>query len=618
MNGYFGKALQVDLETGATSVLTVPEEWYQDYIGGEGVGVRLFFEHFNWNSAPRDEDSPIILASGPLTGTNAPCSGRTCVVYRSPSTGTLGLSNVGGRLGKEIRKAGWDFLVILGRSKHPVVLNIDNDQAELLDGSDLWGKNVPETDQAVKDRIGKEGVQVACIGPAGENQVLYASLMTDKERAAGRGGIGALMGMKKIKAIAVRGDNKMPVSSPEKLKEVAAATRNEMLSEHFIKEALKPFGTPSFYDSMSSLGLLPTKNWQRTSYPESIETMGMEAYHKTLEVKPYACSNCPIGCGRHTTIKEGPYAGDKGGGPEFETMGAFGSKCLIKDISVVAKASHLCNNLGLDTISTGQTIATAMEWYENGILTSEQTDGIDLSWGNGEAVLETVRKIATRDGLGNLLADGVKRAAKKLGNGADHAAMHVKGLEMSSCGVRASKGEAISFAVSPRGGDHLRPYASTIDAFGYRDVELGITEEVDYLEDGNKSWVKPLQELSMATNMLGVCLFGSITLGVKPESWARLLSTVTGKPISGPELLKAAERVLNMERMINAKLGFNRKNDTLPKRLLTEPAPDSRGKGQVVDLDKVLDSYYHSMGWEITTGLPKSETLEKLNLSWLS
>ncbi len=259
-----------------------------------------------------------------------------------------------------------------------------------------------------------------------------------------------------------------------------------------------------------------------------------------------------------------------------------------------------------------------MVWYENGILTSEQTGEIDLSWGNGEAVLETVEKIAARDGLGNLLADGVKRAAETLGNDADHAAMHVKGLEISSCGVRASKSEAISFAVSPRGGDHLRPYASTIDAFGYHDKELGITEKVDYLEDGNKSWVKPLQELSMATNMLGVCLFGSITLGVKPESWAGLLSAVTGKTISGPELLKAAERVLKMERRINAKLGFDRKNDTLPKRLLTEPASDSRGKGQIVDLDTVLDSYYQSMGWEISTGLPKNETLEKLCLSWLS
>jgi aldehyde:ferredoxin oxidoreductase len=314
----------------------------------------------------------------------------------------------------------------------------------------------------------------------------------------------------------------------------------------------------------------------------------------------------------------GPYAGESGGGPEYETMGAFGSKCLIDDINVIAKASYLCNDLGLDTIAAGQCIATAMEWYEKGLITQDDTEGIPLTWGNGEAALKMVEKISYREGIGDLLAEGSKRAAEKIGKGAEEAAMHVKGLEMAACGVRASKGEAVVHAVSPRGADHLRPYASTIDAFGYRDPELGIEGDIDYLEDGSKAWVKPLQELSMATNILGVCLFASITLAVKASSWARLLSAATGKSYDFKDLLKCAERVINMERMVNARFGFDRNDDTLPKRLLTEPAPDGRGEGQVVNLDSALDSYYESMGWDLQNGLPKAETLANLGLSWIS
>jgi aldehyde:ferredoxin oxidoreductase len=309
--------------------------------------------------------------------------------------------------------------------------------------------------------------------------------------------------------------------------------------------------------------------------------------------------------------------GLEGGGPEYEAVAAFGSKCFVTDLNAVAAANHLANNFGLDVISTGQVIATAMEWYEMGLLTKEQTGGLDLTWGNGDAVVELVKKIAHREGIGDLLAHGVKRAAEKLGRGAEKAAMHVKGLEMAADGVRASKGESIVHATSARGADHLRPYASAIDAFGYRDEELGITGDINYLEDGNKGWVKPFQELSMATNMLGVCLFASITLAIKASTWAKLASAAVGRTISKDELLKAAERVINMERQLNARFGFDRKDDTLPERFLKEPAPDGRGEGEVVDLKKNLDSYFESMGWDLNTGLPKRETLERLGLDWM-
>lgn len=618
MNGYMGKALVVDLGTGSVQPRDIPEEWFADFIGGEGVGVRLFQDLMVREGGALDPAQPMIFATGPLTGTAAPTSGRLCIVFRSPATGTLGATNVGGHFAPALKKAGWDLLVIIGHAEKPVCLSIEDDNVEILDASDLWGKGVSETEDMIKAKLGAKGLQIASIGPAGEKGVLFAGIMTDKHRAAGRGGGGAAMGSKNLKAVAVRGTKSLPIAEPEELKNAASQAREQLLGEAFVKGALHPYGTPGFYDPISQLGILPTKNWQRTSYDESIPKMGFEAYHKTLEVKSYACSGCPVACGRHTTIKEGLHSGSSGGGPEFETMGAFGSKCLVDDINAIAKAGHLCNDLGLDTISTGQVIAVAMEWYEKGLLSKKETDGIELTWGNAVAVVEMVNKIGRREGIGDLLAEGAKRAADKIGKGAEDAAIHVKGLELASCGVRASKGEAVAHAVSPRGGDHLRPYASTIDAFGYRDEELGIVGDIDYLDDGNKGWVKPLQELSMATNLLGVCLFASITLAVKASTWAKLLSAVLGKPVSREDLLKSAERVINMERMINSRLGFDRKDDTLPKRLLEEPAPDGRGEGQVVDLRKALDSYYESMGWDIQTGLPKPDTLAKLGLAWMA
>jgi aldehyde:ferredoxin oxidoreductase len=576
----------------------------------------MFYEYMDPDREPLHPDTPVIFATAPLNGTSAPEGGRLVTVFRSPATGTLGLTNVGGHFAPALKKAGYDLLVVTGKAPKPVWLRIHDEQVSLEDAAQLWGRRISPTEDAIKENLGAKA-QVISIGPAGENLVNFSSLMTHKHRSAGRGGAGALLGSKNLKAVGVLGTQTVSVADPEALKAAAKKSRDEIDAEAFTSGLLKPFGTPGFYNSISATGTLPTKNWQRTTYPESHEVLGHEAYHKTLEVKPYACAQCYIACGRHTTIKEGPYAGESGGGPEYETLGAFGSKCLINDVNAVAKLGYECNELGLDTISAGQTLATAMEWYDRGILTKEKTDGLEITWGNVPVAVEVVRKMAHREGIGDLLADGSKRAAEQLGGDAIDYAFQVKGLEMASCGVQASKGEAVVHAVSPRGADHLRPYASVIDAFGYLEEELGITEKQDPLEDGNKGWVKPLQELSMATNLLGACLFASICLAVKGSTWASLYTAVTGNPLTLEGLLKTAERVINMERVINSRFGFDRKDDKLPKRLLTEPAADGVGEGQVVDMDKVLDSFYEAMGWDVATGIPKPEKLEELNLGWM-
>ena len=617
MKGYMGKMLVVNLTERRIESQAIPEEWFEQYVGGEGLAMRFFNDLVQPGKDVLDPAQPLIFATGPLTGTLAPCSGHCVVVFWSPATKTIGASNGGGDFAPTLKRAGWDMLVVTGRADTPVCLVIDNDKAEIQDASYLWGKTVTETEDYLKDSLGLSNLSVASIGIAGEKGVLFASIMNEKYRAFGRGGPGAVMGSKNLKAIAVRGTKRLPTADQAALKEVAKDAKGEMFQEVFVRDELRPYGTPSFYDAINGLGILPTKNWQRTTFPESQDKLTYQAYHQILEVSPKACFNCAIHCGRYTKIKEGPFAGMEGGGPEYESIAAFGSKCLVTDINAVAAANHLANDFGLDIISTGQVIATAMEWYEQGILNPQITQGIDLSWGNGEAVVECVKRIAHREGIGDLLALGVMRAAQALGPNATYAAMHVKGLEMAADEVRASKGEAIVHATSARGADHLRPYASAIDAFGYRDEELGIVGEIDYLEDGNKGWIKPFQELSMATNLLGVCLFASITLAIKASTWAKLLSEVIGKDVSKDQLLKAAERVINMERLINARFGFDRKDDTLPKRLLVEPAPDGRGKGQIVNLDKALDSYYTAMGWDLKNGLPTEAKIKELGLEFL-
>lgn len=617
MKGYKNKLLVINLENKDYETKSIPDEWFKKFIGGEGTGIRLLYEEVNPEDDLLDSSQPLIFSTGPLTGTAAPSSGRWVVVFRSPATGTIGASNCGGNFAPHMKKAGYDMIMVKGKADKPIYVSIENDSIEFHDAEHIWGKGVEFTEDKIKEELKDEDFQVANIGPAGENEVLYASIMTEKHRAAGRGGSGAIMGSKNLKAVAVKGTNEIELADEEGLKEKAKDSREELFSEDFVREELHEYGTPSFYAAIDDLGLLPTKNWQKTTFPEGRDHLDHEAYYEELDVDKYACWGCPIACGTVTEVKEGKYKGSRGGGPEYETVAAFGSKTLVKDMNAIATASHIANDMGLDHISAGQVIATAMEWYNEGIIDKEDTEGLDLKWGNADAVVELTKKISKREGFGDLLADGVKRAAEKYGEEAERAAIHVKGLEMAADGVRASKGEAVTHAVSPRGADHLRPWSPTVDAFGYRDGELEIEGDIDFKEDGNKWWIKPFQELCMATNLLGVCLFTVITLANKPSTYAELLSKATGEEYGKNELLKCAERVINMERVMNVNFGFEREMDNLPKRFLEEEAPDGRGEGQTVDLDKSLDSYYESMGWDKQKGVPTREKLEELDLEWL-
>ncbi len=607
------KLLKINLTNRTWGSEDIPDEWYHMYLGGEGFAAKILYDTVSSDTKPQDSENPLVFATGPLTGTSAPCSGRLCIGYKSPLTGTIGLSNVGGHLAPQIKKAGYEIVVIEGKSEKPVYLYVKDNEVYFKDAENLWGMNTEETEDKIREELKDKNVRIAEIGPAGENLVKFSSIMVDSHRAAGRGGAGAVMGGKNLKAFACSGSIKIEVSDKEAIKNLSKKARKELNDEEFAREELKPFGTPSFMDSINALGLLPTKNWQFTTF-DAMDKIGHKAYHENLDVKSWACYGCPVACGRHTEIKEGKYKGESGGGPEYETLGAFGAKCYVDDLNSITMANYLCNRLGLDTISTGQIIATAMEWFEKGLIDKETTEGVDLQFGNGDAVVEMVEKIAMREGYGDILAEGSKRAAQKIGKNASDYTFEVKGMELAACGVRASKGESLSHIISPRGADHLRPYASVIDSFGYLEPELGITEKVSPFIDENKAWVKPFMELSMLTNLLGVCLFTSITLAVKLSTWTEIYNAATGKKLKPEEIMKCAERVINLERLFNHREGFDRKDDRLPVRLTTEPAPDGLGKGNVANVEIMLDEFYESMGWDKKTGLPTEDKLKELNL----
>ncbi len=617
MHGYHGRVLKIDLDNGAAEVITLPDEWLRDYVGGEGLGMRLYWDYVDPERDVFDPREPLIFTTGPLTGTAAPASGRTVLTFRSPATGAVGASNCGGFFARELKRAGWDGLIVVGASRRPALLHVTADGARILDVTDLWGEQVKPSEAAVKELLGNPKVQVASIGPAGEKLVRFASVLTDKHRAFGRGGCGAAMGSKKLKAIAVRGTGELPVADPQALKAAGKAARDECMSEEFVETELSVYGTPSFYAALSDVGILPTRNWHRGNYAESLDELAHVPYHETLAVKKYACSGCPIGCGRLTSFRQpAGYPLEEGGGPEYEAVAAFGSKLLNNDLVSVAAANHLTNDLGLDVISTGQVIATAMEWYETGVLDRERTGGLELTWGNKEAIMAAVEAIGRREGIGDLLAEGVKRAAEALGPRAAEAAMHVKGVEMAADGVHASHSMTIVHTCSARGADHLRPYTSSIDALGWRSEELGIEGDIDPLADGDKAWVKPFQELCMATNRMGICLFTVITLAIRPSTFATLMTAATGEEWTKERLLEAAERVIDLERMIDGRFGLDRAADVLPERFMRETVEDGPGHGTVIDLDAVLDSYYESMGWALDDGMPTAETLSRLGLEW--
>jgi aldehyde:ferredoxin oxidoreductase len=612
MYGGHGKILRVNLSDGKVSKEDIPEDLFDRYLTGAGLATHYLYHDVPRGADPLGPENELILMTGTLTGTVAPSTGRFNWVFKSPLTGIWAQSNSAGFWGVDFKKTGYDGIIFRGISPKPVYLVIDHDKAEIRDAEHLWGKSVSQTTQLIKQELGDE-FEVDCIGIGGENQVRYAGIMNDLHRAAGRCGGGAVMGSKRLKAIAVHGNKRVKLADAKAFKEVAKK-QFELLDQHMFKIALETFGTNVVIDLVNARGGFPTRNWQTGVFPE-LEEINAQALSEKVLVEPFGCFACPLKCARRSEIRTGKYKGNKGEGPEYESVGTLGGQCQVTDMEAITMAHYLCDDYGIDTISTGSTIAFAIECYEKGVLTKSDTDGLELNFGDPDIIVELVHKIAKREGFGDLLAEGTRRMSQKLNKGSEKYAMNVKGLELPAYDSRAVQITGLAFAVANRGGDHVTAYIQgptfldvpflCIPDSQIKDPLVADPEEVHVLVD--------LENVMTALDTLGACKFMGFC--VASEEWVELVAHCLGREFTYDDMVKLGERAYNLARVFSVREGLTRADDTLPARLLEEPLPDGPAAGKVNEnLPAMLDKYYELRGWDKATGKPTPEKLRELGL----
>ena len=611
MHGLMGKILRVNLAEGKILEEEIPEEMAKKFLGGRGIASKYLFDEVKPGIAPLGPENKLIFMSGLLTGTPSPSAARYSVVAKSPLTNIWAQSNSGGRWGVDLKHSGFDGIIFEGISEKPVYFVIDDGKAELCDASDLWGKNVSETTGVLKETLG-EKFNVASIGVAGENLVKYAAIMNDLHRAAGRCGLGAVMGSKRLKAIAVKGTKEIRIANKKAFQEVSKK-QFELLGENILAAGLQGYGTTLVLDIVNVCGGLPTRNWQ-TGVCSFVEEINGEALNEKVLVQAVGCFACPIKCGRGTEIRKGPYAGQKGEGPEYETIAFFGAMCDNSDIESITMANYLCNDYGLDTISCGSTVAFTMECFEKGILTKEDAGGLEIRFGDSEMIVELVHKIAKRDGVGDLLAEGTRIMAQRLGQDSERFAMHVKGLELPAYDSRAAKITGLAFATANRGGDHITGYvqAPTFLASPFLVIEESEIEDPLKENPEETKIVKDLEDALTVFDAVGFCKF--MGLASDAQEISDIIAAVIGREFRVEDFRKAGERIYNLERAFNIREGLTRTDDTLPMRLLEDPLPEGPAEGHVNNLEILLDPYYEFRGWDKTTGKPTPEKLRELDL----
>ena len=610
-------ALHVDLNSSGFERKPIPPRLAQHYIGGRGTNMAHLLQSLSADIPALDPRTPLLFAAGPLVGTSFPGGARFNVSGRSPQTGILGDSNAGGFFGPELRFAGLDQLVIAGRASRPSVLWIDDEVASLIDASDLWGLDTVEATVAINEMLGAPDVQIATIGPAAENGVAFSGVFANLVRAAARTGMGTLMASKNLKAIAVRGTQGVCVHDPARFHAAIERLQERVLS-HSEYEIRTRLGTTQLIMSLQKIGGLPTRHFQSTVF-ERAEAVSGETIAASYKVRSKACFACTIPCSRYLEVDDDRFPGLRFEGPEYEPLAGFTVRVGVDDLPLALCAVDRCNRLGMDAISVSEVIAWTMECSQRGLLPASEVDGLDLRFGNGEAVLELIDKIAFRDGLGDVLADGVRAAAQRLGVGKE-LAMEVKGLELFQADPRAMKGYGLGNAVASRGADHLRS-EPWFEFSGDREEGVrryGIADTADRLAwRGKGLLVKDFEEKAAIADALGVCK--NIYNNMEVLDWdetAELLEAVTGVSWSGEDVRLAGERIVNTERIINARFGIDRRHDTLPSRFLQEPAgpDDSPSAGSIVELEPMLDEYYAARGWDLRTGLPTLDKLRELEI----
>lgn len=608
MNRWSGKILRVNLTNMSTKQEKIDPKVAQMYIGGRGFGIYYLSNEVDPLCDPLGEANKLILTTGPLTGTGAPTGSRYMVTTKSPLTGAISCSNSGGYFPSELKRAGFDVVIIEGRSENPVYLWINGEHAQLRAAAHLWGMSTHATDDALRSETDPMA-KTAVIGPAGERLVRFASIMNDKDRAAGRSGVGAVMGAKNLKGIAVRGLNTVHVADPAQMKTLSSKYRK--LYKDATKNnpsALRLHGTAITCVATQASGVFPTQNFRYGTFDEWEKISGETLTEKYL-INPKACASCPIGCGRSTEIPDGPFKG-KGEGPEYETVYALGSDCAVSDLAAVTKANYVCNELGMDTISMGSAIACAMELYEIGALKRSDV-GFPLRWGDGRGLVELTRNTGLREGFGDLLAEGSLRLATRFGH--PELAMVSKGSDFPGYDPRGSQGMGLAYATSPMGASHMRGDTAYFELLG---VPLKRDPQV---WEGKASGVKRWQDVFAILDAAGVCVFFSVrylvapVIDIDPIGITELLNAAMGFDFTVADVERAGERIFNAERLFLNRAGFSRKDDSLPPRMVREPMPKGPAKGLVCHLDAMLKEYYALRGWD-QDGRPTEQKLNELGL----
>ncbi len=607
MLSYAGRILHIDLSTGKVKTEPLKEEHAKEYIGGIGLGIRLLMDYSKPGTDAFSPDNPLIFVTGPLSGTMGPTAGNGyAVTSKSPATRGVAESKAHGFFGPELKRAGYDAVVFTGKSEKLVYAWIDDDSVHLLDAQHLKGKSPYETDVALKEELGDYYIRVSAIGEAGEKLVRFASIINDEFRAIGRTGMGAVMGSKNLKAVAVRGTKDVGVADLEGFKEFIKMIHERMKGPATRK--YRTLGTPENVLVLNSLAALPTRNFTQATF-EGAERVSGEYLNEHFVKKIIGCATCAMRCDHVAVVPEGPYKGSMTR-MEFECLWALGPSCGVDRLDAIIEAMRLCNDYGIDGISTGVTVGFAMDLYEHGILKKKDVDGLDLSFGNHEALIEMVKRIGTRSGIGDILAEGTKGAAEKIGKGAEKYACHIKGLELPGYDIRGLKTAALGFAVSFRGACHLRSGAYSPDVKGKVNRFA--------IEKGRGKIVMDNEDIYNVIDSLILCKFSRGTYYDGLEDMANYYSLATGIKVTPEDLRKAGERINNLARLFNIREGVGtREYDKLPPKIMNTPIPDEGvAKGSFVnqeEFDLGLDDYYEARGWT-KEGMPTVKKLKELGL----
>lgn len=633
----YGKILEVDLTSGKISNRDIEHQFAENYLGGMGFSCKILYDEVGPEVDPLGPGNIIIFANGPLTGTNTPCSGRTEITTKSPLTGHIGTGNTGGLWGARLKRAGFDIIIVRGASVKPVYLCIDDQKADLKEARHLWGKDTIITTELIKKELDPSQnakISVLSIGPAGENLVRYACPVNDIHHVAARSGAGPVMGAKNLKAIAVRGTGRVAVAKPLEFKQAVAEARTRLIAAD--KASLISGAPTDIRVKELNDGALPAKNFQTGVLPNWVETRSAAVAKNFLVGKEGTCFGCPISCFNLVEVKEGKYAGTRAGrGTMPGVVFNFGAMCAIEDLPAIWRCKELCQLYGLDYESTGASIAFAMELYQRGLLSEKDTGGISLTWGNEDACLRLIEQIAHRACFGQILAEGISRAAEQIGGGAEKYALTVKGMELSmmpDLRAGAQIGWISGLLTNPRGGDNVKNthfYAEKynpnwwIDQFDmFEDVKKVIysmpPEEISRTWQGKAMMCRWFEDLYTLCNALGFCFF---TTGSKlawgPTIISRLYSTCTGRDVTPEEMVGLGERVFTLFKAYTIREGLGRKDDTVPERFFTEPLPEGPAKGNVLSraaIERFLDDYYDLRGWDKVIGLPTVKKFQALGL----